>query len=109
MAAGSGLKEFWPSKDQHIDTPGLPGAGVISSGTDPNAEGNPGEAAIKDFWEPVNGYGQQALPEDQYSNTAESSNSVSSLPSLPNRFEPSADTVELPTLKDRMPGTIDKQ
>lgn len=96
----SGLKAFWPDKDQPIDTPGLSGASVTSSGSDPNADGGDGPAGLDPVWEKA--------PYDTTS-TAESSNSVSGLPALPNRFEPAADTVELPTLKDRMPGTIDKQ
>jgi hypothetical protein len=40
---------------------------------------------------------------------AESSNSVSGLPSLPNRYEPTEAPPDIPDLTDRSPGTIDKQ
>jgi hypothetical protein len=39
----------------------------------------------------------------------EMANSVSGLPLQPNRFEPAESGVEIPSLKDRNPGTIDKQ
>lgn len=38
----------------------------------------------------------------------ETANSVSGLPLQPNRFQPSETPPEMPTLKDRQPGTIDK-
>ena len=84
------------------DTTDLSGQGVISRGTDLNADGGDGPAGFEPVW-----------PADKRATTAagieESANSVSGLPSLPNRFEPAESSVEIPTLKDRNPGTIDKR
>lgn len=94
-------------------TSDLAGDTVVSRGSDPNADGNPGPAALKDFWEKGDypwpaGTPGQAVSEDTISQ-AESANSMSGLPSLPNRFEPSEGAVEPPDLTNRNPGTIDKQ
>lgn len=97
------LKSPWESKDQAFTGTSTSGASIVSSGSDPNSEGGDGPAGLTDFW-PV-----RALPESAKPSGAESSNSVSGLPSLPNRYEPAAETVEPPDLTTRSPGTIDKQ
>jgi hypothetical protein len=38
----------------------------------------------------------------------ESANTMSGLPSLPNRYQPNEAPQDPPSLQDRMPGTIDK-
>ena len=92
------LKTPWTTPP--VSAPGLSGAGVVSSGTDPNASGNPGPAGLQTVWPnaPLASLGLE-----------ESANSVSNLPSLPNRFEPAETPPEPPSLQDRSPGTIDKQ
>lgn len=94
------LKTFWESKDQIFTGTDTGGAGVVSSGSDPNADGGAGESGLKPMWPdaPLGSLDQ-----------AESSNSVSGLPALPNRFEPSESSAEPPDLTDRSPGTIDQQ
>jgi hypothetical protein len=107
------IKTPWPDKDQIFTGTSVDGAGVVSRGSDPNADGGlSGEAAIKDFWEPTTyplGGRSNILPENPSPSTAESANSVSGLPALPNRFEPSESITDIPDLTDRSPGTIDKQ
>ena len=99
------LKTPWPDKDQVFTGTDMSGAGVVSSGSDPNADGGgEGGGALKSFWDE-----KRALPENASPGNAESSNSVSGLPSLPNRFEPAESTVDIPDLTDRSPGTIDKK
>ena len=84
-----------------VPTPGLGGDGVTARGTDPNVDVS-GEGAIQSPW-----------PTDKYATTNtqtnESANSVSGLPSLPARFEPSETPPTPPSLEDRNPGTIDKR
>lgn len=89
-------------KAVYPDTSDLSGQGVVSRGSDPNADGGDGPAGLKEFW-----------PADKQATTdagmAETPNSVSGLPSMPNRFEPAESSVEIPSLQDRNPGTIDKR
>ena len=95
------LKTFWPDKDQVFTGTDTSGAGITERGTDANiGAGETGSGAIDPFWpnQPVTDPG-----------TAESRNSVSGLPSLPNRFEPSETPPTIPDLTDRSPGTIDKR
>jgi hypothetical protein len=75
----SDLKTNWTNPP--VPTPGLGGASVVSSGGDPNFPDGPPETA----------------------------NSVSGLPPLPNRFEPSGSPPAPPSLQDRNPGTIDQR
>jgi len=94
----SDLKTFW-------DNPGMPsstdlsGDTVTSSGSDPQVEAS-GVEAHDPFW---------PNPPVPKIDGGESPNSVSGLPALPNRFEPSAQPPEPPSLQDRRPGTIDEQ
>ncbi len=111
------LKTFWQPGDYPApsgvpepalkDVGDLSGGGVISRGSDPNSEGGrDGDAAIKNFWED----GKQVMPENPDPDTSESSNSVSGLPALPNRYEPADKNIEdVPDLTTRSPGTIDEQ
>ncbi len=94
------LKTYWPASDQPVPTPGLGGAGMISSGSDPNADGGDGPAALQPLWQ---------NPPTMATSTAESSNSVSGLPARPNRWEPSDTPPDPPDLTQRSPGTVDKQ
>lgn len=93
------LKTNW--NDPGAPIPDLGGAGVTSRGTDPNVDVS-GAGALQSPW-----------PTDKYATTKtetnESPNSVSGLPSLPNRFEPSEQPPSPPSLQDRSPGTIDKR
>lgn len=97
------LKTPWDSSDQAFTGTGMDGAGVTSRGSDPNADGDNGAGMGLD---PVWPADKRATTSDSQ---AESANSVSGLPSLPNRFEPSETPPELPDLTTRSPGTIDKQ
>jgi hypothetical protein len=97
------LKTPW-NNPVYPDTSDLGGAGVVSRGSDPNADGDNGAGmGIDPLW-----------PADKRATTndsqAESSNSVSGLPSLPNRFEPTEKNIEnVPDLTRRSPGTIDQK
>jgi hypothetical protein len=97
----------WPGgvPEPVVSTVGdLSGAGVTSRGSDPNSEGDNGQGAgLKNFWDDP----KQAMGENP--SIAESSNSVSGLPSLPNRYEPTEAPPDPPDLTTRSPGTIDKQ
>ncbi len=105
------IKTFWPDKDQPFSGTDMGGANVVSRGSDPNADGDNGAGAgLKNFWDAGGNYGalNNIVGEDPPPSTAESSNSVSGLPSLPNRFEPAEKTIEnIPDLTRRSPGTID--
>lgn len=92
------LKTNWTDPALPTHEPG--GQGVLSSGSDPNADGGDGAAGLQKVWpDPV-------VP---VHSGAESPNSVSSLPALPNRWVPSETPPEPPSLTDRNPGTIDKK
>lgn len=93
------LKTFWtdPGMPQSTD---LGGDTVVSSGSDPSIDAS-GSSPIQPFW--------PNPPIPTLTSGEESSNSVSGLPSLPNRFEPAGTPPEPPSLKDRNPGTIDQQ
>lgn len=97
------LKTPWDNSDQAFTGTSVEGAGVSSRGSDPNADGDNGAGAgIQNFWDDP----KQAMGENP--SIAESSNSSSGLPSLPNRFEPSETPPALPDLTTRSPGTVDK-
>lgn len=91
------LKTNW--SDPGTPTPDLSGQGVISRGTDPNIDTGGSSGLQTLFDKPI-------MPS---LDGAETPNSVSGLPLLPNRFEPAESSVEIPSLKDRNPGTIDKR
>ena len=94
------LKTFWPDKDQVFTGTDTSGAGVTQrGGEDPGDNGGDG-SGLQPLWNnpPLSSFDK-----------AESSNSVSGLPSLPTRFEPSETPPEIPDLTDRSPGTIDKK
>lgn len=94
------LKSPWGDKGDYVaPMPGLSGAGVVSRGTDPQVA-FPGDAGLKALWnnQPVGTPGGE-----------ETANSISGLPSLPNRFEPGGEPRQPPDLTDRNPGTIDQR
>jgi hypothetical protein len=80
-------------------TPDLGGQGIISRGTDPLIDTSGSSGLQTNFDKAI----------DPSVDGAESANSVSGLPGTPNRFEPAESGVEIPSLQDRNPGTIDKQ
>lgn len=100
---GGDLKTPWDSDKQAFTGTGVEGAGVTSRGSDPNSEGDNGAGMGLD---PVWPDAQRATTAD---GQAESANSVSGLPSLPNRYEPSETPPEMPDLTTRSPGTIDQK
>lgn len=101
MADGNGFKPIW--QNPAISTMDLPGDLATDRGSDPNIDPNAGAGnqAFKPIWD------NDVTPEGMMD---ESSNSVSGLPSLPNRFAPEPSTPPPPPgLKDRIPGTIDQK
>jgi hypothetical protein len=90
------------NKPVYPDATDLSGQGVVSRGNDPNADGGTGPDGFETVWPAAKRITTDA-------GMAETPNSVSGLPLLPNRFEPSESRVEIPSMKDRNPGTIDKQ
>ena len=102
----SDLKTFF-DKPVYGNTSDLSGDLAAGRGTDPNASPSSDKPAGNiDFWPDD----KQPMPEGSSGpSTAESANSVSGLPPLPNRFGPSVEAPEMPTLQDRNPGTIDKR
>jgi hypothetical protein len=93
------LKTNWT--DPVLPNHDTAGQGVVSSGSDPNAQGGDGPQGLTGSpWNapPLGSMGIE-----------EAGNSVSGLPAQPNRFEPSDGPPDMPSLQDRMPGTIDKQ
>jgi len=93
------IKTFWDNPGMPVSTD-LGGDTITSSGSDPNAEGGDEHGnACKPLWND---------PPVPYFDKSESSNSVSGLPSVPNRFEPNQKPDDPPDLKERNPGTIDK-
>jgi hypothetical protein len=94
----SDLKSFW--NNPPVPDVGLSGDSIASSGSDPLVTVD-SPNGLQPVWTnaPVPGIGGE-----------ETDNSVSGLPSLPNRFEPTpASPPEPPTLKDKNPGTIDER
>lgn len=94
------LKTVW--NNPPFMTSELSGDGVTSSGSDPNASGGDGAAGLTGVTWPDS---QQVTTRTEM---AESPNSVSKLPPLPNRFEPSATPPEPPSLQDRRPMNVDQ-
>lgn len=87
-------------------TPDLGGDLATTRGTDPNVDTSGSSGLTGVPWE---GGGQQS-PATSGNGPEESGNSVSALPSLPNRFSPSpAEPPAPPTLQDRNPGTVDQK
>jgi hypothetical protein len=94
----SDLKTFW-SNPGGPDSPGLDGDGITGRGTDPQVTIDSPDGS-QPIW--------PAPPVGAFSGE-EDANSVSGLPSMPNRFEPTATPPPIPSLQDRRPGTIDEQ
>lgn len=88
-----------PYTDTAMDAPDLSGSGVTQRGGDPNIDTG-GTSGLSPMWNdaPV------GSPEGR-----ETANSVSGLPGTPNRWEPSAEAEQPPSLEDRSPGTIDRR
>jgi hypothetical protein len=93
------LKTFWTNPGGGDLYPDLDGSTITGRGTDPQVD-LAGTDANQPLWPapPVPGIDGQESP-----------NSVSGLPSQPNRFEPTEQPPPLPTLQDRRPGTIDER
>lgn len=90
------LKTNW--SDPGTPIPDLGGQGVISRGSDPLIDMS-GSSGLKTLFD---------KPIDPSLDGAETPNSVSGLPLLPNRFEPAQSGVTIPSMKDRSPLTVDK-
>lgn len=107
--AGGTLKSPWLDDSGHgpaVPTPDLGGDLAVTRGTDPltDTSGSSGLTAV-----PWQGAGKQT-PATSGNGVEESGNSVSGLPSMPNRFAPSpAEPPAPPTLSNRNPGTIDQK
>ena len=95
----SDLKTFWPNPGGGDANPGLDGTSITSRGTDPQVSLD-GSSAVQPIWPD---------PPVPSISGEESANSVSGLPSSPNRYEPSEQPPPIPPLTERRPGTIDKQ
>lgn len=91
------LKTPWDNYP--VPMPGLGGAGVVSSGSDPSVDTS-GSSALQTAYD---------KPVTSAPSGAETPNSVSGLPAQPNRFEPSGTPPAPPSLEDRNPGTIDER
>lgn len=89
-------------KNMPVPVPDLGGEAATSRGSDPNASGGAdgGNGLTGSPW---------ASPPVSTPGGEESGNSVSSLPSLPNRFAPGGEPPAPPDLTDRNPGTIDQK
>jgi hypothetical protein len=99
MADGNALRTNWTNPAMPMAS-SITGDTILSSGGDPNADGNPGPNGLKDSWDnaPFSGDPQK-----------ETANTVSGLPPLPDRWEPSDNPPPPPSLQDRNPGTIDQK
>lgn len=82
------------------NTSDLSGDVATSRGSDPNASGDAGAAGLDPVW---------PAPVVPTPSGAETPNSVSGLPALPNRYAPSDQPPAPPSLEDRTPGTIDER
>lgn len=94
------LKTNWT--DPALATHEPSGQGIVSSGSDPNADGGDGPGGLQPIW-PSDKQAMGTPPSG-----AETPNSVSGLPAQPNRFEPSGTPPEPPNLTDRRPGNVDR-
>lgn len=93
------LKTFWPDPGAPRDV-GLDGDLITARGTDPLIDTGGTNGLTQPLW---------PNPPVPYPGGEESANSVSGLPNQPQRFEPTETPPDPPDLKDRNPGTIDKQ
>ena len=102
--ADNGLKPIWGS--QPVPTPDLGGDLATSRGTDPNIDTGGSSGLTASPW--ASGGKQSPITTD--SGAEETGNSVSGLPSLPNRYAPAPGQPPMPpTLTERNPGTIDQK
>jgi hypothetical protein len=89
-----------PYNNPAMSDPGDQGDLISARGGDPLIDTG-GASGLKDFWS-----------QDQIVETPggmETSNSVSSMPNHPDRFQPTETPPEPPSLEDRSPGTIDQR
>lgn len=92
------LKTFW---DNPVTKDADLGSDVaVSSGSDPSVTVDSPNGLTQVLWP------NPSVPDPS---GAESPNSVSGLPPLPNRYEPTEQPPGIPSLKDRRPGTIDER
>jgi hypothetical protein len=97
----SDLKSPW-TNPPGPDNPSLDGSSIDSRGSDPSVTVDAPNGLTQIYWENP--------PVSTLSSGEESANSVSGLPSLPNRFEPSPEKPPPPpSLNDRSPMTIDER
>jgi len=94
------LKTFWDNPVMPTSSADLGGDGVTSSGTDPSITVD-APNALQPIWT------NDSVP--TLTSGQETENSVSGLPSLPNRYQPAEQPPPPPTLQDRRPGTIDER
>lgn len=96
------LKTFWDNP-AYADTSDLGGDGVTSRGTDPNVENDntTKDAALNTPWD-------TSKRATTLQEIAETPNSVSRLPPLPTRWQPTEQPPEPPNLTDRAPANVDK-
>ena len=91
------IKPLWP--DPPVSVTDLGGDLPTARGGDPNVSPD-GASGLKPIW------GEAPVPAMADS---ESANSVSGLPGIPSRFQPSETPPAPPSLQDRQPGTIDQK
>lgn len=92
------LKSFW--NDPPVGNVGLEGDLITERGSDPLIDLGGTNGLTQVLWPnpPVSTPGGE-----------ETDNSVSGLPNTPARYQPSEQPPGIPELKDKNPGTIDKQ
>jgi hypothetical protein len=93
------LKTFWDNPVMPTSSD-LGGDGVTASGSDPSITVD-APNALQPIW--------TNDPVPTLNSGAETENSVSGLPALPNRYQPTEQPPPPPTLQDRRPGTIDER
>lgn len=91
------LKTNWT--DPGVPIPGMEGAGVTARGGDPLIDTG-GDGALKPLWD---------NPVTSAPGGKETPNSVSGLPLMPARNQPTEAPPSPPTLQDRNPGTINEK
>lgn len=94
------LKTFWDNPVMPMSAD-LSGDGVTASGSDPQITVDSPNGLTQVLW--------PNPPVSTLSGGSETENSVSGLPTLPTRFEPTETPPPPPTLQDRRPGTIDER
>lgn len=88
-----------PFSEPAMSTPDPAGDTILSRGGDPLIDTG-GSSGLKDLWPDA----PAGMP-----GGSETPNSVSGMPTTPNRWEPPATSEQPPDLTDRNPGTIDRR